>query len=111
VVKSAVFGTAFAMDYVMRLRDDGTLPDDRIVDVQFDDLVGDTWRTMRGLYERIGAELPDETEQRMRGYLAARPRARHGRHDYSFADTGLDPTETRARFAEYQRRYGIRSEV
>ena len=111
VVKSAVLGTAIAMDLVMRWRDDGTLPDDRIIDVQFDDLVEDPWRTLRAVYQRIGAELPDAAEQRMRGYLAARPRARHGAHEYTFADTGLDLAETRARFAAYQSRYGVRSEV
>jgi len=111
VVKSAVGGTAIAMDLVMRWRDDGTLPDDRIVDVRFDELVGDPWRTLHALYERIGAELTDDTEERMHGYLDARPRQRHGRHEYTFADTGLDLRETRARFADYQARYEVPSEV
>ena len=39
------------------------------------------------------------------------PRDRHGRHDYDFADTGLDLAETRARFAAYQARYDIPNEV
>jgi len=111
VVRSAVSGTAIAMDYVMQWRSDGTLPDDRIVDVRFDELVGDPWRTMHSVYERIGARLTTDAERRMREYLDARPRERHGRHDYDFADTGLDPTETRARFAQYQARYGVPSEV
>jgi hypothetical protein len=111
VVKSAVGGTAIAMDLVMQWRANGTLPDDRIVDVRFDELVGDPWRTMADLYGRIGSELTGETEQRMRGYLDARPRARHGHHEYSFADTGLDLSETRARFAAYQEHYGVPSEV
>ena len=111
VVKSAVSGTAIAMDLVMQWRADGTLPDDRIIDVRFDDLVGDPWRTMRVVYERSGATLTNEAEQRMHAYLDARPRERHGRHDYSFADTGLDPVATRERFAKYQARYGVPSEV
>jgi hypothetical protein len=111
VVKSAVGGTAIAMDLVMQWRADGTLPDDRIVDVRFDDLVGDPWPTLRSLYERIGAGLTEATERRMRDYLEARPRARHGRHEYSFTDTGLDLAQTRARFAPYQSRYGVTSEI
>ena len=43
----------------------------------------------------------------MRAYLDAKPRDRHGRHDYDFADTGLDLDETRARFAAYQARYDV----
>lgn len=111
VVKTAVNGTAIAMDLVMRWRADGTLPDDRIIDVRFDDLVGDPWRTMRSVYERIGAPFTSEAELRMRGYLDARPRERHGRHDYDFADTGLDLDQTRARFADYQTRYEVPSEL
>jgi hypothetical protein len=110
VVKTAVNGTALAMDYVMKWRADGTVPDDRIIDVRFDDLVDDPWTTMRGVYERIGTPLTADAEQRMRAYLDARPRERHGRHDYDFADTGLDLDGTRARFAKYQARYGIPSE-
>ena len=111
VVKSAVNGTAIAMDYVMQWRSDGTLPDDRIVDVRFDDLVGDPWRTMHAVYERIDAKFTTDAERRMRAYLDARPRERHGRHDYDFADTGLDVAQTRARFAQYQARYAVPSEV
>lgn len=111
VVKSAVSGTAIAMDLVMQWRADGTLPDDRIIDVRFDDLVGDPWRTVRSVYGRMGATLTDDAETRMRAYLDARPRERHGRHDYEFADTGLDVAETRARFAAYQARYGVPSEL
>ncbi len=111
VVKSAVGGTAIAMDLVMQWRADGTLPNDRIVDVRFDELVGDPWPTLRYAYERIGSTLSGATERRMRGYLEARPRERHGRHEYDFADTGLDLTETRARFAAYQDCYAVPSEI
>ena len=110
VVKTAVNGTAVAMDYVMQLRADGTLPNDRIIDVRFDELVGDPTRTLHGVYERIGAPFTTDAEQRMRAYLEARPRERHGRHDYDFADTGLDRDATRARFAKYQAQYAIPSE-
>jgi hypothetical protein len=110
VVKSAVHGTAIAMDLVMQWRDDGTLPNDRIVDVRFDDLVGDTWLTMHAIYERTGSALTPDAEARMRAYLDAKPRDRHGRHSYDFGDTGLDLGETRARFAAYQNRFQVADE-
>ena len=111
VVKAAVGGTAIAMDLVMQWRSDGTLPDDRIIDVRFDQLVGDPWQTLRAVYERIGSALTVDAEQCMRAYLGARPRDRHGRHAYEFADTGLDLDQTRARFAAYQAEYAIPSEL
>ncbi len=110
IVKSAVHGTAIAMDLVMEWRSDGTIPDDRIVDVRFADLAADPVATVRDVVERVGGSLDPDTAQRMLGYLDTRPRNRHGRHDYDFADTGLDPTETRARFAAYQARYDVPSE-
>ena len=90
IVKSAVHGTAIAMDLVMEWRSDGTIPDDRIVDVRFADLAADPVATVRDVVERVGGSLDPDTAQRMLGYLDARPRNRHGRHDYDFADTGLD---------------------
>jgi hypothetical protein len=107
IVKSAVHGTAIAMDLVMRWRDDGTIPNDQVIDVRFADLVADPIATVRAVLERSRSQLDAGSEQRIRAYLAAKPRDRHGRHDYDFADTGLDPDETRARFAEYQARYDV----
>jgi hypothetical protein len=111
VVNAAVYGTAVAFDLVARWRDDGTIPDDRIVDVRYADLVADPWATVRRVYERTGSKLSDDTEQRMRAYLSARPRDRHGPHAYDFADTGLDIDDTRARFADYVARYDVPPEV
>jgi len=110
IVKSAVHGTAIAMDLVMTWRADGTIPDDRIIDVRFADLAADPVATVRTVLERAGGSLDTEAEQHMRGYLDAKPRDRHGRHEYAFSDTGLDPDETRARFAAYQARYDVPSE-
>jgi hypothetical protein len=110
IVKSAVHGTAIAMDLAMGWRADGTIPDDRIIDVRFADLAADPVGTVRTVLERAGGALAVDAEPRMRGYLDARPRDRHGRHEYDFSDTGLDADETRARFAAYQARYDVPSE-
>jgi hypothetical protein len=48
----------------------------------------DPFATIRGIYERLGAELTPEAEQRMRSFLAANP-GDGGGHRYRFADTGL----------------------
>jgi hypothetical protein len=108
IVKNAVIGTSIAMDLVMQWRADGTLPDDRIVDVRFADIVADPVGTLRTVYARTGSSLDDG--ERVRAYLDAKPRDRHGRHDYEFSDTGLDLDETRARFADYMTRYDILEE-
>jgi hypothetical protein len=111
VVKSAVHGTAIAMDLVMGWRNDGTLPADRIIDVRFADLATDPITTVSMVMERAESSLTAAARRRMVTYLDARPRERHGRHEYDFADTGLDIDEMRARFATYQARYEIPSEL
>src|SRR5262249_46995022 len=103
IVKNAVHGTAIAMDLVMRWRADGTLPDDRIIDVRFADPVADPVGTLRTVYARTDSSLDDA--DRIRAYLDEKPRDRHGRHDYAFSDTGLDVEETRARFGAYMACY------
>src|SRR5207247_1005921 len=105
IVKSAVHGTAIAMDLVMAWRADGTISDERVIDVRFADLVAEPIATVRGVLERAGSDLDADAERRMHVYVDAKPRGRHGRHGYRFDDTGLDRDETRARFAAYQARY------
>ena len=113
LVKSVTVGTAWVLDATMRRLDSGELPADRVVHVRYADLVRDPDATMRATYDALDLELTPTVADRMRSYLAAkrRERAAAGTHDYSFADLGLDSDETRARFATYQDRYDIPSEV
>jgi hypothetical protein len=113
LVKSVTAGTAWVLDATMRRLDDGSLPADRVVHVRYHDLVRDPDATMRATYDALDLELTPAIAERMRDYLTAkrRERAAAGTHDYSFADLGLDYDETRARFAAYQDRYDIPSEV
>ena len=111
VLNVATRGTALVLDLVTRLRDEGRVPDARIIDVRYSDLMADPWATMRAIYERLGREFTAEAERCMRSYLAAKPKDRGGAHAYSFADTGLDREETRARFAQYMARYDVSEEA
>jgi hypothetical protein len=54
--------------------------------------------------------LRPEAESRMRAYLAAKPKDKHGAHRYSFESTGRDRDSERRRFAAYQARFGVPSE-
>jgi hypothetical protein len=113
LVQLVTIGTAAVLDATTRRRDAGKLPAGRIVDVRYDDLVHRPEETMRAAYGGLGRELTPAVAERMSTYLAAKRRARSdaGAHEYAFADLGLDYDETRARFATYQERYGIPSEV
>jgi hypothetical protein len=111
IVNAAIHGTAIGFDIVDGWRDEGVLPGDRIIDVRYADFVTDPWRVLRDVYDRTGSKLTTDVEARMRAYLDAKPRGRHGAHQYDFADTGLDRAEMRDRFARYVARYDIPNEV
>jgi len=91
-------------------REKGMIAPERVVDVQFADFMRDSIASVRGMYEKLGLELTDRAERRMRDYLAANQSDKHGRHEYTFADTGLDTGRERAKVARYQEYFGVASE-
>ena len=56
-------------------------------------------------------QLGEEAETRMRHLLAANPKDKHGANRSRLSDAGLDPQVERRRFARYQERFGVASEV
>jgi hypothetical protein len=113
IIHASFGGEAFArqLEGVMRFRDSGACDPGRFHDVRYQDLMADPWGTIAGVYKRFGFELTPEARARMQSYLAHKPKGKFGRHEYSFADLGLDLATERARFAVYQARCGVESEV
>jgi Sulfotransferase family len=98
------------LDRSVTAREDGTVPADRVVDVQFRAFMADPFATIRAIYERLGLELEADAEQRMRAFLAANPQDKHGKHTYSFRETGLDEGARRERARRYQEYFDVPSE-
>jgi len=107
----ATEGLRFRLDSMTKSRDSGLAKEVQFYDVRFQDMMKDPFETIRGLYAHFGREYTPEAEQAMRDYLAAKPKGKHGVHDYSFHDLGLDLAEERARFVDYQERYDVPTEV
>ncbi len=82
-----------------RARADLAASDGRIVDVRYDRLVADPMREVRRIYDAFGIALGDEAEQRMRDFIAANPKDKHGPHRYALAEFGLTAEDVRERFA------------
>ena len=104
------FGLPLLFDMVADQRSSGVLPEERFTDVRFADLMNDHIGAIRGIYEGLGLELGDAAADRMRAYLAAKPKGRHGGGAYRFEDTGLDLAETRSQFAAYMDRFDVPEE-
>jgi hypothetical protein len=110
IVRDVTYGTAIVFDLVAQWRADGTVPDDRVLDVQYRDLVADPVATMRRVYEWIGTPFDATADAAVRAHLAAHAQHRHGVHEYSFAATGLDLAEVRALYDGYMARHDVEEE-
>ena len=86
-----------ALDDLTTASTDGTLDPAHVHHVHYADFVQDQVGVIDELYRALGTSLTPETADAMRAYLAGRPKDQHGKHEYSFADLGLDPARrTRA---------------
>jgi hypothetical protein len=98
---------AALLDGMTALRDAGALAPERCCDVRYADLMARPFETLAAIYDHFGIAYLGEAEGRMRAYLDAKPKGKHGEHRYRFDDTGLDLTEERERFRGYYERYGV----
>jgi len=98
------------LDRSVSAREHGTVPAERVMDVQFRDFLADPMKTVRSIYQRLNLTLTPAAEKRMRAFIAANPQDRHGLHQYTFADTALDAGEWRERARRYQQYFDVASE-
>jgi hypothetical protein len=84
--------------------------DPQVFDMHFAELLRDEIGMVRRIYTHFGLVLSADAEARMRRFLAANPRDKHGVHRYTLAAAGLDARVERPRYAAYQARFGIPSE-
>jgi hypothetical protein len=101
---------AAGLDRSVAAREDGTVPAGRVVDVQFRAFMADPFTTIREIYDRLGLELTEASETRMREFLAVNTTEKHGGHQYTFADTELDIGEWRERTRRYHDYFDVPTE-
>lgn len=82
----------------------------RIVDLHFGEIVSNPMGCLRRVYEHFDMPLTAEAEARMRAYVAAHPREKHGVHRYGLAPFGLDPSSVDEAFKGYRDRFGVTRE-
>jgi hypothetical protein len=102
--------TLDGLDRSVTARRDGTVPAAQVIDVQFDAFMSDPFATIRSIYESLDLELSEATEARMRTFLADHSQDKYGRHEYTWADTGLDEGTWRERARNYQEYFDVPSE-
>ncbi len=99
------------LDRALEARNDGLFAPGQVVDIRYQDIRHDLIGAVARIYDEIGLELTAQAESRMRAFLAAHPGDQAGSlKRYSFAETGLDESEFRARASAYQEFFGVESE-
>ena len=81
----------------------------RFVDVTHDDFVDDPLGVPRRIYEHFGMPMTWAASQAFEQHVAGNPKGKHGKHEYSLEEYGLDPDQVRERFASYTERFQISS--
>ena len=75
--------------------------EDQIIDLRFEDFVNDQMGTVKNIYEKFGWELSELTKNKMQLFLNQNPKDKHGAHDYSLEDFGLDEVQINDAFSTY----------
>jgi hypothetical protein len=97
----------WGMERVMQVR--ARVPDERVVDVHYEDTVAKPIQTVERVYEHLGLPYTDEVAAQVQAYLGANQKDKHGSHSYSLEEFGLDRAEVDAAFASYRERFGVSS--
>ncbi len=98
------------LEGAIRDREQGLVPNDRIVDSHFTELMRDPVTSLRGTYEKLELEWPAGHDRVITAYLDQKPKDKHGSHAYSLSDVGLNADSVRRSFEPYVSHYGIGEE-
>jgi hypothetical protein len=93
------------------LRDREKLPAAQTIDVSFHEFMADDVGTVERVYAQAGLPMTAGARAELDAFMTANPRGKHGQLIYDLkGDFGLEPSEVRARFANYIERFRVRVE-
>jgi len=69
--------------------------------------MADPVANLRRIYRALDFSWPAGHDARIRAYLAEKPRAKFGVHEYRYEDLGLDRDAVREQFRAYVEHYGV----
>lgn len=103
------YGQCASLEKCIEDRQAGHVPEDQIADVRFSEFMQDPVAQVEKLYQHWGWELSEQARHNMSQFMAAKPKGKHGKHQYAFDEViGLD--RERKRFKRYMDYYNIASE-
>lgn len=92
--------SSIARNMAARKRHPGT-----ILDIRYTDLTGDPLGCVERIYTHAGIVLADTQRTGLVAHLQANTKGKHGSHTYDLAEFGVTTSETKARFADYEKQF------
>src|SRR5215472_4635787 len=89
------------------LRERDRLENNRICDIQYDEIRRDPIRAVRRIYEYFGWSLSHEAERRMRALVASQAKRQSANHRYDLSQFGSSTGEVFSVFETYCQRFGF----
>lgn len=79
-------------------------------DLYFDDFMRDPIAAIDAIYARFGQELSQDGRRALEAWHRDNPQHKHGRHEYTATDIGVDRDQILERCAGYMQHFGIEPE-
>jgi hypothetical protein len=89
------------------LRERDRMENNRVYDIQYDDLRREPIRAVRRIYEYFDWSLSHEAERRMRALIASQAQRQSANHRYDLSQFGSSAGEVLSVFATYWQRFGL----
>jgi hypothetical protein len=107
VGQEIAFGFQFAMENVITQRENGSLPDSQIADIQLRELIDTPVESIKRIYKHFNLPFTDDMPAKISGYLDSKHQGKFGKHSYSMENFGLTEAGLRESFKRYTNYYGI----
>ena len=89
------------------LRERDRLADNRICDIQYEEVCREPIRAVRRIYEFFGWSLSKEAEQSMRVLIASQAKRESANHRYDLSQFGANAEDVLSAFGPYCKRFGL----
>jgi sulfotransferase family protein len=105
ICREAIHYWSETMDKFLNERNQ--LANNRICDVEYDEISRDPTAAVRRIYQHFGWPLSQQAEQRMRTLVASHAQRQPGNHRYHLSQFGCSAEEVLTAFAPYCQRFGL----
>ena len=97
------------IEHALEVREARDYPDAIFYDMKFSDFVGDQFSAVQKIYESFDLPMNEKAAIRMRAFIDDNPQGKHGAHQYTPEEFGVDPIKVRREFQTYIERFGLQA--